>query len=575
MKNLFFLFAIFLIMIGCQSTTGSVDDNGKTFCNPVNISYRFTLDNPSRREAADPTIIWFKDRYYLFASKSGGYWHSKDLSYWTFVETNEIPTEEYAPTAIVLNDTIYFLASSTEQSTIYKSGDPLSGKWEIAVERLEIPVWDPAFFLDDDNCLYLFWGCSNANPLYGVEVDYKNNFTFIGSPAELIHANPKEHGWEVPGDYNTLTSQAPWIEGAWVTKKNGRYYLQYSGPGTEFKSYADGMYISDNPLGPFTLQAHNPFVYKPEGFAAGAGHGSLFADQYGNAWHIGTITISQKHMFERRLGIYPAFYDEDGTLYSITKYADYPLMIPTRKVNGFDDIFPGWMLLSYRKNVEVSSSVDSLSADNIADEDIRTYWAAQTGNEGEYAVIDLGDNYDVNALQVNFADHNTQVLGRKEGLAYKYKIEKSVDGSRWDMLVDQSGNDNDNTHAYFQLEKETPCRYLKITNIEVPDGNFALSGFRVFGKGHSEKPRQIDLLTAIRNNDDRRSVTLTWPKSENATGYAISFGSNKDKLYHNYMVYGNTEVTINVLDVNQGYYFTIEAFNENGITKSGKVLAVE
>src|SRR5690606_29336030 len=147
----------------------------------------------------------------------------------------------------------------------------------------------------------LYWGCSNVNPLYGVEVDFNNNFAFKGKPLELIHGDPDQHGWEVPGDYNTITDRRPWIEGAWMNKVNGKYYLQYSGPGTEFKSYSDGVYVADSPLGPYQLQAHNPFAYRPEGFAAAAGHGSTFSDTYGNYWHIGTITISQKHMFERRL----------------------------------------------------------------------------------------------------------------------------------------------------------------------------------------------------------------------------------------------------------------------------------
>ncbi|MCK7540434.1 MAG: hypothetical protein MZV63_60835 [Marinilabiliales bacterium] len=58
---------------------------------------------------------------------------------------------------------------------------------------------------------------------------------FIGEP---LGTDPlqsrRERVWEVPGDYNTLTNNNPWIEGAWMTKKDGRYYLQYSGPGTEF-----------------------------------------------------------------------------------------------------------------------------------------------------------------------------------------------------------------------------------------------------------------------------------------------------------------------------------------------------
>ncbi len=563
MRTAFIILILAFFLFGCQPKQQM---EITTFCNPIDLSYRFCLDEPSRREAADPTIVWFRDRYFLLASKSGGYWHSQNLTDWKFVETNEIPVEEYAPTAIEVNDTLYFLASSTEQSNIYKSVDPLSGHWSMAREKLDTPVWDPAFFLDEDNRLYLYWGCSNANPLYGVELDFNKNFSFIGKPVELKFPNPEQLGWEVPGDYNTLY-QSPWIEGAWMNKYNNKYYLQYAGPGTEFKSYSDGVYVSDNPLGSFELQQHNPFAYKPEGFAAGAGHGSTFTDQYGNYWHIGTITISQKHNFERRLGLYPALFDEQGTMYSMTKYGDYPMIMPQKKISRFEDIFPGWMLLSYRKKVEVSSSADSLPSINMTDEDIRTYWAAQSGNSGEYATIDLGETYNVYAIQLNFAEHNTNIYGREKGHHHRYTVECSKDRSSWAMLIDQSQNETDNTHVYFQLSEKMNCRYLKLTNIEVPGGSFALSGFRVFGLGDAEKPGVVSSIQAKRNQEDRRSVTLSWNKAKKANGYNISYGADISKLYLNYMVYSDTTVTINSLNAGMDYYFTIEAFNENGITK--------
>ena len=541
-----------------------------TYCNPVDISYRFSLDTPSRREAADPTVVRYNDLYLLFASKSGGYWYSKDLADWKFIETSQIPTEEYAPTAIVIGDTIYFLASSTEKSTIYKSTDPLAGAWSIAVEELETPVWDPAFFMDDDNRLFLYWGCSNVNPIYGTEIDYRNNFAFIGQPRELIHSNSSEHGWEVPGDYNTRVNNSPWIEGPWMTMKNGRYYLQYSGPGTEFKSYADGVYISEDPLGPFRLQTHNPFAVKPEGFAAGAGHGSSFTDSYGNQWHIGTITISQKHIFERRLGLYPVFHDSDETMHAITRYGDYPMIIPRGKISGFNEIFPGWMLLSYSKSTEVSSSVDSLPPSHMTDEDIRTYWAAESGSDKEYAVIDLGSSCTVNAIQINFAEHNTELFGRAKNPYHRYTIAYSNDGTSWTLLIDNSGNETDNTHIYKQLDNPVTCRYLKINNIEVPGGHFAISGFRVFGKGSGTLPGQVTGFRAVRNQEDRRKVSLSWNKAPGATGYNISYGTHEEKLYLDYMVYDDTTLTINSLNVAMEYWFSIEAFNENGIAASGK-----
>jgi xylan 1,4-beta-xylosidase len=566
------IIALILSATACQFNPAKKPVTFRTISNPVNLSYRFTLDEPSRREAADPSVVWFKDRYYLFPSKSGGYFHSEDLVEWTLIETNQIPVEEYAPTAIVVGDNMYFLGSSTERSVIYKTDDPLKGEWSAARE-LEIPVWDPAFFLDDGNRLFLYWGCSDVDPIWGVEVDYDNGFAFMSEPVVLIEQNPARYGWEVPGDYNTLINQAPWIEGAWMTKRDGMYYLQYSGPGTEFKSYADAVYTSENPLGPFTLQLHNPFVYKPEGFAAGAGHGSLFPDQYGNMWHIGTITISQRHVFERRLGLYPAFYDEDGTLYSITRYGDYPLIMPDRKVDSWDDIFPGWMLLSYGKNVETSSSVDTLPARNMTDEDIRTYWSAESGGDNEFAFLDMGEHYDVFAVQINFAEHNTNIFGREKGLRHRYILEYSNDGINWSLLADKSGNNRDNTHDYIQLEDKVACRYLKISNIEVPGGHFAISGFRAFGRGGGPKPSVINRFEVTRK-EDRRSVSLSWEPVENATGYNISFGADRDKLYNDYIVYADNTLTINILDVNKPYHFTIQAFNENGITKSGKIVTV-
>ncbi|MDF1550789.1 MAG: family 43 glycosylhydrolase, partial [Bacteroidales bacterium] len=319
---------LIIFFMACKHQTDNNLLNLKTFCNPLNLSYQFCLDQPSRREAADPTIILFKDKYYLFASKSGGYWCSDDLLDWKFIKSNELPLEDYAPTAFVLNDTVYFMASSHQRNSIYKSVNPENGNWSIALDSLEIPVWDPAFFLDDDNRLYLFWGCSDKNPIYGVEVDYKNNFKFLDSPKNLKYANSSEFGWEVPGDYNNLIEQKPWIEGAWLNKYKGKYYLQYSGPGTEFKSYSDGVYIADNPLGPYSVATHNPFAYKPGGFAAGAGHGSTFKDKFGNYWHIGTATISVKHIFERRLVLFPAFFDKQGLLYTNTRFGDYPMLVP-------------------------------------------------------------------------------------------------------------------------------------------------------------------------------------------------------------------------------------------------------
>ena len=164
-------------LLFCISTIASIasyaQNKQTTICNPMNLSYRFMLDTPSRREAADPTMVVYKGEYYLFASKSGGYFHSTDLLNWDLIPTKDLPLEDYAPTAVVMKDTLYFMASAGAPVKIYKTADPKSGKWQVANASFPIGMIDPDLYVDDDGRLYFYYGCSNVNPLYAVELDTK------------------------------------------------------------------------------------------------------------------------------------------------------------------------------------------------------------------------------------------------------------------------------------------------------------------------------------------------------------------------------------------------------------------
>jgi hypothetical protein len=536
-------------------------------CNPLNISYRFCIDQPSRREAADPVIVLFKGEYYLFASKSGGYWNSTELTNWNFIMSAELPFEDYAPAVVVMNDTLYFMASGKSPVSIYKTANPKSGKWQIANSSFPIGMTDPDLFLDDNGRLYFYYGCSNQHPIYGVELNPKT-LNPIGDPVICFNSNKEIYGWERSGDYNE-GDKRPWIEGAWMTKYNGKYYLQYASPGTEFKSYNDGLYISDNPLGPFKLAEHNPCSYKPEGFVSGAGHSSTFQDKFGNYWHISTMTISKKHMFERRLGLFPMFFDKDGWLYTNTRFGDFPFKIPTYRITTTDDLFAKWMLLSYHKPAEVSSELADFPKNYANDEEIRSYWSTKTGAKGEWISIDLQKISTINAVQINYAENQTNLLGRTPQMYYQYLLEYSDDNKTWKCLTDKTENKTDIPHEYIELAAPVKARFVRLTNYHVPDGTFAIAGLRIFGNGNGAKPELVKNISISRNLNDRREVTLKWKKNQNVVGYNIRYGIKPDKLYQNYQVIGADSIKISSLNSLQKYYFTIDAFNENGI-RSGK-----
>ncbi len=563
-STLFLFLSLFFIIAYSQSSNTQT-----TICNPLNISYRFQLEKPSRREAADPTMVLFKDKYYLFASKSGGYWSSDNLLSWRFITSTDLPWEDYAPTVVNIKDTLYFLATNFgKNKSIFKTPNPETGKWQVAVKTFGKLMSDPDLFLDDDGRLYFYYGTSNQTPIYGVELNPKT-FDLVGNPVACFNSDKDNYGWERTGDYNTKDAR-PYIEGAWMNKHNGKYYLQYAVPGTEYKSYADALYVSDAPLGQFKVAENNPFSYKPEGFIAGAGHGSTFKDKYGNYWHLATMTISVKHQFERRLGLFPAFFDKDGMLYTYTGFGDFPHVVPQKKLKGYEDYEPASMLLSYNKPVEVSSASDNHSKENATDENVRTYWSAQTGNKNEWIKIDLQSQCKLNAVQINFSEEGTTLLGRNDSMYYQYLLEYSTDNKNWKTLTDKTSNKTDVPHDYIELPKPVTAHYIRLTNYHVPDGNFAVSDLRIFGKGNGKMPQQVSSFTATRDTADARNVTLTW-KIANATGYNIRYGTQPGKLYENYQVFNTDSLTIHSLSKLQKYYFTIDAFNENGITK-GKTI---
>ena len=554
-----------------------------TFCNPVNIDYGYTpIPDFSKwgrhRATADPVIVNYKGDYFLFSTNQWGYWWSSDLSEWHFIPRkflrpwNKTYDELCAPAVGIIGDTmIVFGSTYTRDFTIWMSTNPKSDEWKPLIEKFDIGGWDPAFFTDTDGRLYMYNGSSNKFPIYGIELNRKT-LTPVGTRTELLLLEPWRYGWQRFGENMDNTFLDPFIEGAWMTKYGNRYYLQYGAPGTELSGYADGVAAGSSPLGPFTHQP-DPYSMKLGGFARGAGHGSTFTDNKGNFWHVSTIQLSVKNNFERRLGIWPAGFDSDGIMWCNTSFGDYPAYLPG---HGKHPDRPGWYLLNYNKPVQVSSTYGGFHANYVNDENLKTYWSALSGKSGEWMQSDLGGISDVNAIQINYADQDVDSahLGKITGgeQYHQYRILSSADGKKWNILVDKSRNRTDVPHDYVELDKPVKARFLKIENIHMPAGKFALSGFRVFGVGNGTAPDAVQDFMVLRTENDKRSAWIRWNPVSNAYAYNIYYGTQPDKLYNCIMVYGSNEYWFKGMDIAMTYYYTIEAINENGISQRHDIL---
>ncbi|QIG41007.1 family 43 glycosylhydrolase [Microbacterium sp. 4R-513] len=571
---------------------------GRIVCNPLDLDYRYQDvrglfgGRSVHREAADPTVVVYRGRYYMFASMTRGFWHSEDLVTWTHQPSERIPAVDYAPDVREVDGALLFTASRRSRGRFFRSVDPLGDDFE-EVAPSDIAFWDPDTFQDDDGRLYLYWGCSHNQPIQGVELD-RETLQSIGEPIALISADTATRGWERTGDdyvpvartglmgkaMDAYLGDAPFIEGAYVNRVGDRYYLQYAGPGTQFNTYADGCYVGTGPLGPFEYDQNSPFSSKPGGFITGAGHGSTFQDRHGNWWHVATMRISVNADFERRIGLFPAGFDEDGVLFCNQNFADYPMQVHDRAFDPWTEASPGWMLLSYRATAAASSALPGHEPALATDESVRTWWVAGSDQPGEWLSVDLGAEATVHALQVNLADHHLApraprrrdlhraTIGKRavypDSQPTEVRVEVSTDASEWVTVHDTIGTRADAPHAFIELEQSQRARYVRVTSGAMPfGGRFAISGLRVFGLADGVAPRAV---TPTGERADELTVALAWEPVPGAVGYNVRYGTSPEKLYHSWLVYDRSALVVGSLNAGVPYWFAVDSFNGAGVT---------
>ena len=267
------------------------------------------------RELADPTAVWHDGKWYLYPSVDMAWVSADNGATWQHHPLN-IRDVGYAPTVV------------KHRRTILPDGLGLAAlrvgfaAWAVcALGRIQVPrvagmpgFSDPMLFSDEDGRLFFYWGCTRTGGIWGVELDASDPTNAITRPVELIPFQPATQPWEALGDWNQDPT-AGWVEGSWMLKRDGNYFLTYSAAGTQNRTYAMGCYTAPSPLGPFAPQKRNPF-FRSIRWLGHRHRARLHRCRAGGpAMDVLYDPGGVVHGFERRLGMDRVEMDANGELF--------------------------------------------------------------------------------------------------------------------------------------------------------------------------------------------------------------------------------------------------------------------
>jgi len=291
---------------------GAGPGHAGTYANPVLVeTHEIRRGNPAPYVGTlgigDPSVIRHRDRYYLYPTGDNhGYdvYVSGDLVHWEkgpkVFQGGEIGV--WAPDVFFDggDGTFYLYYTVNGRIGVAASERPdgvFADRGTLVADAI-----DAHLFRDDDGSLYLYYA---RYPDFAIFVQpMRSPLRKEGAPVELIA--PSE-AWEV--------RDVPVTEAPWLIKRQGVYYLLYSGGGANSEHYAIGYATAKGPLGPFTKHRGNPIVRGGDGIF-GPGHPSVVRDGAGDLWMVYHQQKDATRGWNRIICLDRLWFDGEGVLHA-------------------------------------------------------------------------------------------------------------------------------------------------------------------------------------------------------------------------------------------------------------------
>ncbi|MFD5012079.1 family 43 glycosylhydrolase [Streptomyces chartreusis] len=274
---------------------------------------------------ADPDIAIYDGKYWVFPTASKPYgeqthldaFSSTDLVHWTkhsnVLTTADVTWAKYAvwAPAPVERDGKYYLyfAANDIQNNSQLGGigvavaDRPEGPYKDALGKPLISQFhngaqpiDQDVFIDDDGQAYMYYGGWHHNNVVKLNPDMTSLGTFDDGST-----------------YKEITPEN-YVEGSYMFKRNGKYYLMWSEGGWTGPDYSVSYAMSDSPTGPF--QKIDKVLAQDPAVAKGSGHNSVVNVPGTDTWYIfyHPRPLSESDGNHRQLAYDRMYFNPDGTI---------------------------------------------------------------------------------------------------------------------------------------------------------------------------------------------------------------------------------------------------------------------
>ena len=216
------------------------------------------LENTDNKDLGDPFILKYNGTYYMYPSNYDGYgWKSTDLVNWTrFGKPFKGPhtLNLFAPEVFYSNGYFYCISCSEGTTNYTLRSESPEGPFVAVSGDLGMEI-DASFFRDDDGQLYLSTAGWKKINLYTLS-DTLTSTT--------------------PIDDIDVSVDSRWTEGPTIFKRNGIYYLTYTGNHVLDYTYrVEWAYSTDSVRKGWTEPSNNLLLFNTTGELRGLGHNSI------------------------------------------------------------------------------------------------------------------------------------------------------------------------------------------------------------------------------------------------------------------------------------------------------------